>query len=662
VLLMLLGAAPSAIAQSALPDLNIEELMKLDGGQVFGASERLQPVTEAPSSVSFVTADDIRRHGYRTLADILRGVRGLYVIDDRNFSLIGARGFGKPGDYNSRILLLINGHRVNDNVFGQAEIGAEFGLDPATFERVEIIRGPASAQYGDSAFFAVVNVITRTGGSINGGEATIDAGSLGTRTARASAGRRFSNGLDLAVSATYGHSDGYARLYFPEFDGPDTNHGIAEDLDAEDVRQFYSRLSFDKLTVTAAYGTRTRQVPTASFGTLFNHQEFPEQTTDRHTLLDAEYGRTIRGTKASFRASFDRFTYDGNYPFAGPDDITPVLLGRNTVVGSRWSAGARATRGFAGGQTVTAGAEVIDNLRQDQSSIFYNTRGQLAEVLLDAPRSSRQYAVYLQDEVRLTRSVILNGGVRYDAYENFKRVTPRTAVIVMPSADQSFKYLFGRAFRAPNAYERTTFYFGESVERLLPESIDTHEVVWERYFNDALRSSVSAYWYKAEGLITQVGDDSTFLGSRFVNAGEVQASGIELEGQLRISSSAQGHFSYALQRTEDQVTLAELPNSPRHMVKGRISSAGPWRGFLIAVEGLFMSSRLTLLGTRLSSSATLNVTATQALGGSWELSASARNLFDATYADPASSSHRQDAIAQNGRTARLGLTWKFWKR
>src|SRR6185503_18599934 len=128
ILCAVMLAVPSAVwAQSSLPDLSLEDLMKLDGGQVYGASERLQPVTEAPSSVSFITAEEIARFGYRTLADILRGVRGMYVTDDRNFSLIGTRGFAKPGDYNGRILLLINGHRVNDNVFGQAEIGAEFG-------------------------------------------------------------------------------------------------------------------------------------------------------------------------------------------------------------------------------------------------------------------------------------------------------------------------------------------------------------------------------------------------------------------------------------------------------------------------------------------------------------------------------------------------------
>ena len=232
---------------------------------MFGASERLQPVTEAPASVSFITAEEIARYGYRTLADILRGVRGMYVTNDRNFSLIGTRGFAKPGDYNSRILLLVNGHRVNDNIFGQAEIGAEFGIDPAMFERVEIIRGPASSLYGDSAFFAVVNVITRSGASLGGASVAVEAGTLGTRLARASAGHRFANGVDVAVSGTYEQSDGVERLYFPAFDAPATNNGVAEGLDGERLGQFYGRLTLQGLHLhrrlrTAAAGRPDRLV------------------------------------------------------------------------------------------------------------------------------------------------------------------------------------------------------------------------------------------------------------------------------------------------------------------------------------------------------------------------------------------------------------------
>src|SRR6185295_13790896 len=110
---MLAPAAARAQTPPHLPDLELEELLGVNVQRVFGAADRLQPVTEAPSSVTIVTAEDIGRYGYRTLAEILRGVRGFYVSGDRNYSYVGVRGFGRPGDYNSRVLLLVNGHKIN---------------------------------------------------------------------------------------------------------------------------------------------------------------------------------------------------------------------------------------------------------------------------------------------------------------------------------------------------------------------------------------------------------------------------------------------------------------------------------------------------------------------------------------------------------------------
>jgi iron complex outermembrane receptor protein len=650
---ILLAMSSSAWAQSTLPDLSLEDLMKLDAGQVYGASERLQPVTEAPASVSFITADEIARYGYRTLADILRGVRGMYVTDDRNFSLIGARGFAKPGDYNSRILLLVNGHRVNDNVFGQAEIGAEFGLDPAMFERVEIIRGPASSLYGDSAFFAVVNVITRNGASLGGGSVTLEAGTLGTQLMRASVGQRLANGVDVALSGTLERSSGVGRLFFPAFNSPATNNGVAEGLDGQGIGQFYGHLAFKDLTVTAAYGSRRRVVPTASFGTLFNAQAPQEQTTDRHTLVDAQYGGSFGGTGVTLRASFDRFSYDGVYPFEQDSPLT--LLALNGVVGTRWSAGAGLTRAFRGGQVVRAGVEFIDNMRQDQITRFIED----PVPVLDFRDSSTQHAFYVQDEIKLSRWFIINAGLRYDAYTEFSRVTPRAALIFLPSSAQSFKYLYGNAFRAPNEYELNTFDFGEQVRNLRPESIDTHEAVWERYVNDWLRTSVSTYWYKADHLITLIPDPSTPLGASFINQGEVRAKGLELEAQMRLRGESRALVSYSLQSAVDQETKTELPNSPRHVAKARMSLPGPTHLSIVSVEAQYLSSRQSVSGARVPGSAIANVTVIQPLGRDFELFGSVRNVFDAQYGDPASSQHREDVIPQNGRTARIGLRWKM---
>jgi outer membrane receptor for ferrienterochelin and colicins len=656
VLVAVLAMWSSASAQSALPDLTLEELMKLDAGQVYGASDRLQPVLEAPASVSFITADEIARHGYHTLADILRGVRGMYVTNDRNFSYLGTRGFSTPGDYNSRILLLVNGHRVNDNIFGQAEIGQEFGLDPAMFERVEIIRGPASSLYGDSAFFAVVNVITKTGASLGGGSVTVENGTLGTRLVRAAIGHTFANGLELALAGTGQHSDGMGQIHFPAFDDPATNHGVATDLDGEGSKQFYSRLDFKGLIVTGAYGTRKRFVPTASFGTVFDSQSPREQTTDRHTLLDALYGRSFGGTRITLRTAFDRFSYDGIYPLL-TDDGSP-LTNFNGAAGVRVSVESGLTRSFPGRQTVKTGVQFIDNEHQNQSTTFSDP----SVAPFARLRSSRQQAIYLQDEIKFARWLIVNAGLRFDRYENFTQVTPRAAFIFMPSSKESLKYLYGSAFRAPNAYELNTDYFGAQVEHLRPESIDTHELVWERYINDRLRTSASTYWYKADRLITQRADPSTALGVTFANQGQVRAKGLELEAQTRLRGDSWALISYALQSAVDQETDAALPNSPRHIAKARISVPGPGGRSSISLQARYLSSRMTLANERVAGATSIDLNVIQPIGRSWELFGSVRNLSDDEYADPASSQHRQDTIAQNGRTARIGFRWLLWPR
>jgi outer membrane receptor for ferrienterochelin and colicins len=655
VLVLLLVAPKTATAQQPLPELSLEELMGIDSGRVFGASERIQPVTEAPASVSFITAEEIARFGYRTLADILRGVRGFYITDDRNYSYVGTRGFAKPGDYNSRILLLVNGHRVNDNVYGQAEIGAEFGIDTAMFERVEIIRGPASSLYGDSAFFAVVNVITRSGASLGGTAVTLEAGTLGTLLTRVSDGRRFANGVDVAVSGTYERSAGVSQLYFPAFDTPATNRGIADGLDGEHIGQLYGQLRFRNFAFTGVYGRRQRGVPTASFGTVFNEQRSAERTTDRHLLADVEYGRSFGGSRVVFRGSFDQFSYDGIYPFAPLETGDPVLVARNSVLGNRWTLGTRATRALPGRQVLTAGVEFIDNVHQDQKSTYIDP----VVPVFAINRSSVQSAVYLQDEIKFGHWLIANGGLRYDRYRDFDRVTPRAALIATTSSNQSFKYLYGQAFRAPNEYELNTIFFGDNTRNLAPESIDTHELVWERYTNDWLRTSVSTYWYKADGLITLILDPTTVFGTTFVNGGHVRAGGLELEAQMRLRGGVQGVMSYALQRVKDLETGETLVNSPGQMGKLRLSVPGPSKRWLASIEVLSLSSRRTLAGATLKPAATASVTVIAPMGKAFELFGGVRNLFDVQYADPASDQHLQDVIPQNGRTLRVGLRWKL---
>lgn len=640
---------PGVAGAQQLPDLSIEELMGITIQRVFGASERLQPVTEAPASVTIVTADEIRLHGYRSLGDVLHGVRGFYVSNDRNYSYVGVRGFGLPGDYNSRVLLLVNGHKVNDNIYDQAYVGAELGLDIDVIERVEIIRGPASSLYGTSAFFAVVNVLTRSGASMPGLSLLAEAGTLGTGRIRGSFGRTFAGGLDLAVSGSLEGSRGVAQLYFPAFDAPETNHGIARDLDGEHVGTLYGRLGVRDLTVTAAFGRRRKDVPTASYDTIFNSQHPREETIDRRTMLHAQYERPLGGTRIAADVAYDRLHYSGVYPYAGEEAESPSVIQDDHSLGARWMTAARATRDLPGRQTVTAGAEYLATVAQRQ---WYEYRGDPHGAFsLDTP--SRQGAVFFQDEIRLAPWLLVTGGVRHDRYDRFSRTTPRAAVIVMPSPNQSVKYLYGRAFRAPNAYE--LYYYADVSAVLEPESMDTHEVVWEQYGGEWLRTSVSAYRYVATELIALTADDAGELA--FVNIGVARARGVEAEAEVRTKRGLQLLGSYVWQRGRDDGGRV-LPNSPEHSARFRVSAPVAGRG-TAGLEVLHLSPRLTIADTKLERATVAHATFTSRLTPSVEGIVSVRNLFDSRYAHAASEEHTFDAIAQNGRTARIGIRWTF---
>jgi len=220
------GAGASAARAQASADITALSLEDLLNVEVYSASKFPQKMSEAPSSVTVITAADIRTYGYRKLADILRSVPGLYVSYDRQYDFLGVRGFARPGDYNSRILLLVDGNRLNDAVYDTASIGTEFPLDVDLIERVEFVAGPGSSIYGSNAFFGVINVITRNGRSVGGVEAAGSAASARTTKGRATAGGVLDTGLDWIVSAT--HYDNRGKdLYFAAYDTPETNGGVA---------------------------------------------------------------------------------------------------------------------------------------------------------------------------------------------------------------------------------------------------------------------------------------------------------------------------------------------------------------------------------------------------------------------------------------------------
>ena len=173
-------AQDATTSRQPVSEMSMQDLMSVE--VVSTASKFPQAIREAPASITVVTAEEIRRFGYRTLGDVLRSVRGFYTTYDRNYAYVGMRGFARPGDYNTRVLLLVDGHRLNDDIFDQAPIGTDFPIDLSLVERVEVIRGPASSLYGTNALFG--------GGQRRDQDRRGPAGSAGGRCRRIPRDRR----------------------------------------------------------------------------------------------------------------------------------------------------------------------------------------------------------------------------------------------------------------------------------------------------------------------------------------------------------------------------------------------------------------------------------------------------------------------------------------
>lgn len=651
-LLLLALAMPRSLAQQSVPDLAEASLEQLGNIKVYTASKHLQSAGDAPSSVTVITADEIQQHGYRTLADILQTVRGFFVTYDRNYSSIGVRGFARPGDFNTRILLLVDGHRLNDNIYDEAMIGTEFPIDVDLIQRIEIVRGPVSSLYGSNAFFAVINVITRRGQDLKGLELSAEAGSFNTYEGRISYGHKLRQ-LEFLISGTFYGSQGHDRLFYPEYDTPQTNNGIASHADDDQFGSALAAISFRDFTLQSAFSSREKGIPTGAYGTLFNNSG--TRTTDNHNYIDLRYEHTFaKSWDVMARTFYDRYTYDGVYIYPSPDDPMQISPNLDLADGKWWGAEIQLTKTVLSRNRMTVGGEYRDNIRQDQTNYNLNP----SSLILDDKRHSYVGAGYLQDELTLTKSLSLNAGFRYDYYSATEAsADPRAVLIYRPWTQTAFKLIYGEAFRAPNVYE---MYYSISPNlpnpELRPEKIRTTEFVWEQGLARHLWFSTSAFYNDIDDLITQepAGDASLI----FRNLQQVSSRGLELEVRGQLSGGLEGAASYSFQETKDGITDQFLTNSPRNLVKLNLRQPLFKRKLSLGLDAQYRSRIQTSSGTSVSPFSIVNFTVLgRKIGKHVDVSASVYNLLDKKYFDPASGDTLQQAIEQDGRSFRVKMTW-----
>jgi iron complex outermembrane receptor protein len=650
-----MDASPTADGTvDVLSTIPLEELMQMR--VVTTASRFAQPISDAPSSAVVLTAADIRDFGWHTLADALATLPGLYVTNDRNYAYVGARGFLRPGDYNSRFLLLVDGVRVNDAVYDQALVGTEGLLDMDMVKRIEFVPGPGSAVYGSNALFGVINVVTRDGSGLSGVQGAFAGGTQGERRARTSYGWHGQNGADLLLSASAFTRAG-RDLYFPEFDAPDTHGGVARRMDWDRAQNFLAKASFGGATLSASHVARTKGVPTASFGALFGA---PDRTRDTQTSIGLTYGAQVAPTlalAAQVHAGQADYVGTGWYP----DSAGAPALNIDGAHARWYDAGVSATLTHLPRHKIVVGFDLGRDAHRDQ----YNYNAQPYVPQLDDHHAAFRRAVFVEDEIRLADGVLVNAGLRYDGHTDphVHRFSPRVAIVLRPTPADTVKLIGGSAFRTPNAYEMYYAVPGSEGQLanpdLRPERVDTHELVLEHALPDGGHATLSLFRYAVDDLIGQQRDARTGM-LVFRNMDHADARGVEAAldrafGAVRLRAS----YAWQLARSTGSMGGTPMIDSPRQLAKANLTAPLGWRGGRLGAELQCSGRRLADQGAAGGYCvANVTVSALRLLPRT-ELSLSAYNALGKRYADIAGPAFIQATLPREGRTLVAKLDWRF---
>lgn len=659
VCLALISNAVPAADDEDPGTLSLEQLL---GREVLPASRLAQQVSDSPSAVAIVTAADIRAYGYRTLADVINSMRGLFTTYDYRYQYLGGRSFGVPGDYAGRIMLLIDGYATQDSLFNQAYIDESGLLDLDLVERVEYVPGTGSVTYGSNALLGIINVVTRRGGDINATRVAVDFASHGSSRQRVTFGKRFENGGDVLLSASALDVKGIDR-YFPAYDTPATNQGVANGLDWERNQRLFGKFTLNGWMLEGAYVDRSKALPSnPNYYTTFNRRfTIGDQNAFLNARHETDLGLNFHSVS---RLYYGQYQYDSWREYS--DDSDGEKFGQRRFKGQWWGIDQKFVGNWFRDRSIVFGMEYRHDFRQHfQWRYFSPGRALVRELEEDYGRHTTSF--HLADEYRLNARWSLNLGVRYDKASGLAgNWSPRVAAIYRPDLQTQLKASYSEAFRMPNANDRSTY--GSVVA---PEFVAASELVVQHELTPRTRIIGSVYQYRRSKQLVydaEIGD--------FVANGSSVSRGLELELESNWEHGARARGSVAWQRAQG-TDGAQLPNSPRLLGKFNFTFpifADRWRtGF----ETQYIGRRLALVQEAWSSG---EVPEQRRLGGvtlthltlsserkwyGFSALLSVRNVFDRRY-DVVSpfdwrpdSDIPQETLRMDGRTYWMQLSCDF---
>lgn len=663
---VIVASSLSLHATAASEPSEEEELALIygDKSSVSIATGSAQSLRRAPAVATVITAEDIAIMRATDLDQVLETVPGLHVSrSGLNWEpLYTMRGI--YAGTNPQILVLQNGVPLTTLLTGSR--GTIWGGYPVEqIARIEVIRGPGSALYGADAYSGVINIVTKGPAAAEGTQLGVGAGSFKTRDGWVQHGGKLGP-IDVAAYVRAGKTGGHRSII--EADAQtlrDKLFGTKASLAPGPVNTGYDatdinlELNYNKWRVRGGYILRDNYGTGAGVASALDpvgkekSSRVLSEISWNDTQLSANWGA---GWTASAVGYKQRIPVD--LRLSPPGTRFPTGLFPDGFIGHPDTSerqvrvsGYAMYNGFDG-HRIRLGIG-HDNLNMYHvatiKNYLFNAAGvpvpqgpvidytNIQPFLLPHRRKITYYNI--QDEWQLARDWTLTAGVRHDKYSDFGNTTnPRMALVWDAAHDVTAKLLYGRAFRAPSFNE--SYGINNPVQRgnplLRPETVDTLEAAVSWQARKDLNVNLNVFRTQLADLIRTAAVPGV-TGATFLNMGNQDGKGAELELAWDASRTLRVSGNYAYQRTIDPATGKDAGYAPHHHVNGRVD----WQMRGSAV----MSAQLNHVADRrrpagdnrpkIADYTTFDLSLGTDRGqGKWDVSVAIRNLFNADAREP----------------------------
>ena len=616
----LAGAQETATADSEKDTSQTEKLPVYQMDELVVTANRYERAAfEVPYSISVLPGESFQRAGVFAIIGLMRGLAGVDISDAGPFR---ARPVIR-GLAGSRILVLVDGQRLNDtreNTFSGAELSL---VSSNTVQQVEVLRGSNSVLFGSNAMAGVVNILTQKP-PFPAGQWKL-SGDFSTRYSTNDQQRFGRLGLNLAnhrwrvrAGAEYRRANNYHAPGSGIFDwGREVANSNLKRSVGLDLAGDYQLSEKHSLSLAAQSslnaGIGFPETPSSTFPVeIF----FPYH--DRSKVALTYEGKRLSPKRASFKASVYgqknkkdlRTVFSASFPNIPIPGSTLRINDTSHTYTTVLTVGTNLQQvlNLAGNQTLTYGLdyyrEMIDGFTRafsHSSSLVFQT-DRITQSAAVPENHMDAFGLYAQNDLRPIEQLSFQLGTRFDWYRQAAEKTegyndvrtgqplePKTDVLTALSGSAGFQYKLvegvrfggnvGSGFRVPNLVEK--FFSGSQDQQIITSNLDLEaekNVSVDAGFKFRLArfsGSVTAFLNQLRDFIElrATGDSVTVRGRRqamwhYENVSRVRFTGVEAEFETRLPKGFSGFVNAAYQSGDNLSVHRAIYMAPAKIVVG----------------------------------------------------------------------------------------------